>query len=125
MCRSSVSTQSVVQKPADHFSHSLDLAARLVAVEGLGVLHADPLSVRCVQERRHAVVAVVRIRAHSTDPRPVEVFDQFGQRVGLELVTGNCPEETRVLLLVGEAGARGKVAHLEQHSGILHLQKQP
>lgn len=107
-----------MQKPADNISHSLDLAAWVGSIESFGVFHTDPLLVGCIQERCHAVIAIIRIRADSTYPSPAKVFHQSGQRISLELVTGDCSKETWVLLLIGQAGTSGIVAHLEHRQNI-------
>ena len=116
--RHGTQTQSEVQKPAYNISHSPDLATRVGSVERFGVFHADPLFVRRLQERRHAVIAIVRIRPDSANPSPAKVLDQFGQRIGLEPVAGDRPEESRVLLLIGQACTGGKVAHLMQNTTV-------
>ena len=117
VCTKSVNT-SEMQGPADNISHSLDPAVWVGPVERFGVLHTDPLFVCCVQERRHAIISIVRIRPDSTYPSPAKVFYQFGQSVSLELVTGDCSEKTRVLLLIGQTCTGGKVTHLKERSSV-------
>ena len=110
--------QSVMQTPADNFSYSLDPATWVGPIERYRVFHTDPLLLCCIQERCHAIIAIVWIWPDSTYPRPAEVFYQLGQCISLELITGDCPEETRVLLLIRQTCTRGKVAHLKKRIGL-------
>ena len=55
----------------------------------------------------------------STYPSPAKVFHQLGQCISLELVTGDCSEETWVLLLIRQACTSGKVAHLKAFSIVI------
>ena len=109
----SAKVQSVIKKPADNVSYSLDPATWVGPMERFRVFHTDPLLLCCVQERSHAIIAIVWIWPDSTYPSPAKVFNQLGQCVSLELVTGDCSEETGVLLLIRQACTSGKVAHLK------------
>ena len=51
--------QSVIKKPADNISYSLDPAMWMGPMERFRVFHTDPLLLCCIQERRHAIIAIV------------------------------------------------------------------
>lgn len=57
---------------------------------------------------------IVRLHPDDAHPRPVEVAYQASQGSYLKGITGHGAHERRELLLVTQAAAGGKVAHLKE-----------
>ena len=62
--------------------------------------------------------AIVIIWKHSSNPSPIKAYGKAGHDLSLVDVTGNGPEEVRILLSVTKAGTTSKVADLKREMQI-------